>query len=73
MVRRDRAVLALSGPARRRCVLGKCRHGHDRRPRASRDLTRVLTERYPYEPTTAAYLDQLRAIAKTAELARHWA
>jgi hypothetical protein len=37
---------------------------------ASRDLTRVLKERYPAEQATESYLDQLRAIVGVGELAR---
>jgi hypothetical protein len=33
---------------------------------ASRDLTKILHERYPNEDATASYLDQLRAIAEHA-------
>jgi hypothetical protein len=36
----------------------------------SRDLTRVLTERFPGAPATSTYLDQLMAVTKTSELAR---
>jgi hypothetical protein len=37
----------------------------------SRDLTRVLKERYPSESSTNAYLDQLWAVSRVADLARH--
>ena len=37
----------------------------------SRDLTRVLTARYPREQATASYLEQLQAIARLQNLARH--
>jgi len=37
----------------------------------SRDLTRVLTARYPREQATSSYLEQLQAIARLANLARH--
>jgi hypothetical protein len=37
----------------------------------SRDLTRVLKERYPANPSTAMYLDQLQAVSQAADLARH--
>jgi tetratricopeptide (TPR) repeat protein len=36
----------------------------------SRDLTRVLKERYPREPATAAYLDQLHTVVGAADLNR---
>jgi hypothetical protein len=37
----------------------------------SRDLTRVLRDRYPDEPAATAYLDRLEAISATPELRRH--
>jgi hypothetical protein len=37
----------------------------------SRDLTRVLKDRYPDEPPTAAYLEQLGALSRVGDLARH--
>jgi hypothetical protein len=37
----------------------------------SRDLTRVLRDRYASEPATRTYLDQLEAISATPELRRH--
>jgi hypothetical protein len=37
----------------------------------TRDLTRVLTARYPREQATASYLDQLQTIARLQNLARH--
>jgi hypothetical protein len=37
----------------------------------SRDLTRVLRDRYPDEPATKAYLDQLETVSATPELRRH--
>ena len=36
----------------------------------SRDLTRVLKERYPREPATATYLDRLQTVVGGADLAR---
>jgi hypothetical protein len=36
----------------------------------SRDLTRVLKQRYPGESSATAYLDQLRTITQAANLAR---
>ena len=36
----------------------------------SRDLTRVLNERYPNEPATADYLEELTAVGQIAELGR---
>jgi tetratricopeptide (TPR) repeat protein len=36
----------------------------------SRDLTRVLKDRYPKEPATKSYLDELTAISRSPELAR---
>ena len=36
----------------------------------SRDLTRVLKQRYPEEPTTKTFLDQLQAVGHAAELSR---
>jgi hypothetical protein len=37
----------------------------------SRDLTRVLRERYPAAPATSAYLDRLQMVSQAADLARH--
>jgi tetratricopeptide (TPR) repeat protein len=37
----------------------------------SRDLTRVLRDRYPDEPATKTYLDQLETVSATPELRRH--
>ena len=37
----------------------------------SRDLTRVLKDRYPAEPSTHTYFDQLHTIGQAADLARH--
>lgn len=37
----------------------------------SRDLTRVLKERFPAEPSTGVYLDQLQMVSQAANLARH--
>ena len=34
----------------------------------SRDLTRVLNERYPQEQATAAYLEELSAVSQMSEL-----
>lgn len=34
----------------------------------SRDLTRVLKQRYPEEPAAKSFLDQLHAISHAAEL-----
>ena len=36
----------------------------------SRDLTRVLKERYPKAPSTGAYLEQLRTVSQAADLSR---
>jgi hypothetical protein len=36
----------------------------------SRDLTRVLNERYPYEQATAEYLEELTTVSQMAELVR---
>jgi hypothetical protein len=36
----------------------------------SRDLTRVLKDRYPNEPVTKSYLDELSTISRSADLAR---
>lgn len=36
----------------------------------SRDLTRVLNERYPQEQATAAYLEELSAVSQMSELGR---
>ena len=36
----------------------------------SRDLTRVLNERYPQEQATAAYLEELSAVSQMSELRR---
>ncbi len=36
----------------------------------SRDLTRVLRQRYPSEPATKSFLDQLQAVGHAAELGR---
>jgi transcriptional regulator with XRE-family HTH domain len=36
----------------------------------SRDLTRVLKDRYPDEPVTKSYLDELAAISRSPELGR---
>jgi len=35
---------------------------------ASRDLTRVLNERFPTEPGTKNYLDQLYALSEASKL-----
>jgi hypothetical protein len=37
----------------------------------SRDLSRVLNERYPAEPATAAYREQLQTVGQAADLGRH--
>ena len=37
----------------------------------SRDLTRVLRERYPTEQATESYLDQIRTVVGVSELARY--
>ena len=37
----------------------------------SRDLTRVLKDRYPKEPATGAYLEQLQLLSHATDLARH--
>ena len=37
----------------------------------SGDLTRVLREQYPSEPSTSAYLEQLQAVSQAANLGRH--
>jgi hypothetical protein len=37
---------------------------------ASRELTRVLKDRYPAEPSTNAYLEQLQAVNHAADLTR---
>jgi hypothetical protein len=37
----------------------------------SRDLTRVLKERYPAEPSTSIYLEQLQTVSQAADIARH--
>jgi hypothetical protein len=37
----------------------------------SRDLTRVLRDRYPDEPATKTYLDQLDTVSAAPELMRH--
>jgi len=34
----------------------------------SRDLTRVLKERYAAEPSTSAYLEQLQLVSQAADL-----
>jgi hypothetical protein len=36
----------------------------------SRDLTKVLRDRYPDEPLTKSYLDELTAFSRSAELGR---
>lgn len=36
----------------------------------SRDLTHVLRQRYPAEPATKAFLDQLHTVGQAVELAR---
>jgi hypothetical protein len=36
----------------------------------SRDLTKVLRDRYPDEPVTKSYLDELAAISRSPELGR---
>jgi hypothetical protein len=36
----------------------------------SRDLTKVLRDRYPDEPVTKSYLDELSAISRLPELSR---
>ena len=36
----------------------------------SRDLTRVLKERYPAEPSTESYLEQLQLVSQAADLTR---
>jgi hypothetical protein len=36
----------------------------------SRELTRVLKDRYPAEPSTSAYLEQLQAASQPADLGR---
>jgi hypothetical protein len=36
----------------------------------SRDLTRVLKDRYPNEPVTKSYLDELSTISRSPELTR---
>jgi hypothetical protein len=36
-----------------------------------RDLTGVLKDRYPAEPASSAYLEQLRLVGQAADLARH--
>ena len=38
---------------------------------ASRDLTRVLKDRYPAEPATSAYLERLHSVSQAANLGRH--
>lgn len=37
----------------------------------SRDLTRVLKERFPNEQATRTYLDQLQAVGAASDLAGH--
>ena len=37
----------------------------------SRDLTRVLRQRYPAEPAAKSFLDQLQTVRQTTDLARH--
>ncbi len=37
----------------------------------SRDLTRVLKDRYPKEPATGAYLEQLQLVSHATDLIRH--
>jgi hypothetical protein len=37
----------------------------------SRDLTRVLRDRYPDEPATIAYLDQLHTVSQVVGLGQH--
>ena len=36
----------------------------------SRDLTRVLRQKYPQEPTTKVFLEQLQVVGHTADLGR---
>jgi hypothetical protein len=36
----------------------------------SRDLTRVLRQRYPAEPATKSFLDQLQVVSHATDLAR---
>jgi hypothetical protein len=35
---------------------------------ASRDLTKILTDRYPTEPGTKHYLDQLHTLSEASKL-----